>query len=90
VRKNPCPGCASRLGSPEQQRDYELSGVLDKDKPFWCHKGMPVVEGKYRPVAWYGDIPVGAEVCGGWWDWRLGRGLPGRPYRDDSTRHEVV
>lgn len=90
VRKNPCPGCAARCGSPEQQRDYELAGVLDRDRPFWCHKGMPVVEGKYRPVAWFGDEPLGAEICRGWWDWRLGRGLPSTPFRDDSTRHQEV
>lgn len=63
--------------------------MLDPNKPFWCHKGMPLIEGHYTPIAWYGDMPLGALLCRGWWDWRLTGKLPGTAYRQEREQDFV-
>lgn len=88
VMKRPCADCAFRCGSPEQEADYELHGLRDRNRPFYCHTGLPLIEGHYRPVAEYQPhpeapvLPLGAMVCAGWWDWRVGGMLPIKPYRE--------
>lgn len=90
VMKSPCGDCAFRPGSPEREEDPELTEHCQRDRPFWCHKGMPVVNGSYTPTAWIGSIPLGSLVCSGWWDWRetgqlptvaCGPELPAKPLR---------
>lgn len=88
VMRSPCGDCAFRPGSPEREYDDTLAKHCVRDIPFWCHKGLPVVDDGYRPNAWIGDMPLGALVCSGWWDWRqtgqmpvgeCGPELPARP-----------
>lgn len=78
----PCGDCAFRFGSPEQEKDYELNGLAQKDNPFVCHRGMPVVDGKYTPVAECDGRPLGYLVCAGWWEWVTRGQLPARAYRE--------
>lgn len=88
VMTRPCADCAFRCGSPEQQADYELHGLRNPNRPFYCHTGLPLIEGHYRSVAEYQPhpdgpvLPLGAMVCAGWWDWRTGGALPVKPYRE--------
>lgn len=75
VMRSPCRDCAFRPGSPESGKPPPL------DRPFYCHKGMPVVAGRYAPVAWSGGVPLGALVCAGWWAAVTGQPLPEVEYQ---------
>jgi hypothetical protein len=83
VMKGPCGDCAFLAGSPEQDAPPPL------DKPFFCHAGMPEAEG-YAPTAWYGGLPLGYLVCGGWWAKVNGEALPEREckMRDKDTKRD--
>ncbi|MEU9887934.1 hypothetical protein [Sphaerisporangium sp. NPDC051011] len=70
-----CGSCAFRPGAPEEDAQPPL------DKAFFCHTGMPVVDGSYAPVAWAKGMPLGAMVCAGWWAAVNDRRLPDAPYR---------
>lgn len=82
VMARPCADCAFRIGSPEQDEDWELRELGEADRPFWCHQGMPLVRGGYSPTAMIAGIPLGYKVCGGWWDWVATGRLPAKPYRE--------
>lgn len=87
-RGGPCADCAARFGSPEQEHDYELTNtVLRRDGPFWCHERQAEVGGCHvytltATVESGGEIPIGAQLCAGWWQWLTTGTLPARPYRD--------
>lgn len=95
VMRQPCPDCKFRAGSPELERDAMLVDEGDEHRPFFCHKGMPLVEGHYTPVAEYRphpagpSIPLGAMVCAGWWDWATTGRIPLRPYRELNPANTV-
>jgi hypothetical protein len=39
-----------------------------QDRPEWCHEGMwRRPDGRYQPVAYLGDVPLGAMICHRWW-----------------------
>jgi hypothetical protein len=73
VMARPCHDCRYRPGS--QENDDGLP-VPDGTKVFWCHQGVPVVGGEYRPLLWAGGMPVGSKVCGAWWDVAVCGGPP--------------
>ncbi|WP_433382761.1 hypothetical protein [Streptosporangium sp. CA-115845] len=62
VMRKPCADCAYRPGAPEADE------LPPTDAPFFCHHGMPVVNGAYAPTAWADGRPLGAMVCRGWWE----------------------
>lgn len=78
VMKAACRDCAFRPGSPEDQGEGNAPAAV---QPFFCHHGMPVVNGEYSPTAWFGGRPLGALVCAGWWAAHTGQPLPDEPYR---------
>ncbi|MBP2704448.1 hypothetical protein JOL79_11545 [Microbispora sp. RL4-1S] len=75
VMKTPCRDCAFRPGAPEEDEKPPA------DYPFYCHHGMPVVDGAYAPTAWADGKPLGALVCRGWWAAATGEDLPAEAYR---------
>lgn len=75
VMRAPCADCAFRPGAPEEDERPPM------DRPFYCHHGMPIVDGAYAPVAWADAKPLGALVCRGWWDAATGKDLPVQDYR---------
>lgn len=89
VRKEgPCGDCAVRVGSQEQDHDHDLTNsVLRRDRPFWCHVGQADVNDRHvytltAVVEGAGEIPIGAQLCAGWWQWLTTGQLPRRPYQD--------
>lgn len=82
VMARPCADCRFR---PDSQEDEQGLAPPDGASVFWCHQGVPLVAGEYRPLLWAGGMPVGSKVCGAWWDVvACGRDAPSRPavYRD--------
>lgn len=65
VRRTPCHDCAFR---PNSQEDDENQALPDRESVFFCHQGLPNVRGRYVPLLWAGGLPVGSQVCAGWWD----------------------
>ncbi|GIH70306.1 hypothetical protein [Sphaerimonospora thailandensis] len=75
VMRSPCRDCAFRPGAPEEDEQPPV------ERPFYCHHGMPVVNGAYAPTAWADGKPLGAMVCRGWWAAATGEPLPAEAYR---------
>lgn len=65
VMARPCVDCRYRPGS---QEDDDGQPPPDETAVFWCHQGVPVVRGEYRPLLWVDGRPVGSKICGAWWD----------------------
>lgn len=88
VMRAACADCALRRGSPE----LENCGVaLPEEEPFFCHQGLPVsADGRYRPVATFRGLPLGAMVCAGWWALKTGEPLPAKPYREMPITEDEV
>jgi len=91
VMARPCHDCAFRPGSPEQDSP---SVTISEESPFYCHQGLPAVNGRYQPTAYLGTLPLGSMVCAGWWDTVTGAQPPTKPYRElphtmslDETPH---
>ncbi|KGI79317.1 hypothetical protein IL38_23695 [Actinopolyspora erythraea] len=82
VRPRPCVDCAFRKGSLEREHDADFDRVRTTERPFFCHQGMPMVNGAYQPTAYLDEFPLGAMVCRGWWDWATTGALPSAPYRE--------
>ncbi|MGW2501863.1 hypothetical protein ACWCXL_12225 [Streptomyces sp. NPDC001588] len=93
VMRRACTDCAFRSGSPELEANGE---TLPIDAPFWCHHGcakgyggsyQPL--GSYRPDGAKRDIPLGEQICAGWWALKTGRPLPKEPFREPGTSPET-
>ncbi|RFU83591.1 hypothetical protein DY218_27165 [Streptomyces triticagri] len=85
VMRSPCGDCAFRTGSPEQETDYELNALRSRERVFYCHHGMPLIDGSYQPVAELDGVPVGYMVCAGWWASVTGAAPPATPYRESPA-----
>lgn len=80
VMRAACADCALRQGSPELDG---AGATLPYEEPFFCHQGLPIsADGRYRTVATFRGLPLGAMVCAGWWAMKTGEPLPAKPYRE--------
>lgn len=79
--ERPCPDCATRTGSPEDEGGELHATILNRERPFMCHQGMPMIDGSYQPTMSADGIPLGARPCRGWVDWCRTGQLPEEPYR---------
>lgn len=62
--------------APFDDQSGDLMKVLDdldkavegecEYKPFFCHQGMPTIEGKYSPESEADGTPIGFPICAGW------------------------
>ncbi|WP_327358469.1 hypothetical protein [Streptomyces sp. NBC_01304] len=89
VMRSPCSDCAFREGSPEQEHDYELSGLRTGERVFYCHHGMNIINGAYQPTATLDGVPVGYLVCAGWWAHITGNQGPQAPYRESPADRQT-
>ncbi|MDQ8706217.1 hypothetical protein RCO28_27655 [Streptomyces sp. LHD-70] len=83
VMPKPCRDCAFRPDSPEDEAD-QLQAIKTRDRVFHCHAGMEIIDGDYTPVATLNGIPVGYQVCAGWWAWLTGEPLPTEAYEQSA------
>lgn len=80
VMARQCRDCAYRADSPESDQGEPGSGggaPPGRERPFWCHQGMPVIRGAYVPVLTCDGMPIGAKLCAGWWDTQAMSPVPG-------------
>lgn len=88
VRHKACTGCAYRPGSPELEANGES---LPIDSPFVCHRGMGKdYRGGYVPAGTVEvggrTLPIGGQICAGWWALKTGAPLPEGDWVDDADR----
>lgn len=64
-----CHDCAfDPAGSPEQESAKWLLILenVDREKPFYCHQGMPMEGDRYVPAVGPDGAPLDARICAGW------------------------